>query len=327
MSSTADLNIEGEGRKDDAKKCDKRQKLVPPEGMTKSAYKKLLKRKRLKEFYKRKKAEKKAKRKRMRELKRKENPPKPLSEEEKALRAERKRKKLDAEKKEKEEYALKCKTGQRVVLDLSFEKLMTEKEIRSLKQQVVYCYAANKRASVPFNLCLSSFTGSTKETLVNFPGFHNWIARPDERPYTDIFDASELVYLTSDSPNTIQALDPAKVYIIGGIVDRNRYKRLTIDKALREGISTAKLPISSYLKMSSTKVLTTNHVYEIMLNFAQSGDWEQAFQKVIPQRKNASKKTTSRESTSALGVASKDAATSSSAPSETYVSTADAAGH
>jgi tRNA (guanine9-N1)-methyltransferase len=53
--------------------------------------------------------------------------------------------------------------------------------------------------------------------------------------------------LTADSENTLKTLDKSKAYIIGGIVDRNRYKSLTLDKANKDGIAHAKLPIQDYI--------------------------------------------------------------------------------
>jgi tRNA (guanine9-N1)-methyltransferase len=50
------------------------------------------------------------------------------------------------------------------------------------------------------------------------------------------------------------------VYIIGGIVDRNRLKGATYNRAIADGIATAKLPLDDYLQMgSATRVLTVNH--------------------------------------------------------------------
>ena len=85
--------------------------------------------------------------------------------------------------------------------------------------------------------------------------------------YLDYFKATplkDLVYLTADSPNEISCLDPTKVYIIGGIVDRNRYKKLTYNKAEKQGISHASLPIRKFMKLTTSAVLTVNHVFEIM---------------------------------------------------------------
>jgi Trm5-related predicted tRNA methylase len=36
-------------------------------------------------------------------------------------------------------------------------------------------------------------------------------------------DIAQVVYLTADSPHTLDVLDPTKAYVIGGLVDHNRY--------------------------------------------------------------------------------------------------------
>lgn len=96
-----------------------------------------------------------------------------------------------------------------------------------------------------------------------------------------------IVYLSSDSPNTLDRLSPNTTYVVGGIVDKNRYKGLCYHRACARGIQTAKLPIGEYMTMQSRTVLTVNHVVEIMLKWLETGDWGDAFLAVIPKRKEA----------------------------------------
>jgi tRNA (guanine9-N1)-methyltransferase len=107
---------------------------------------------------------------------------------------------------------------------------------------------------------------------------------PIPDPEDDVTDPS-IVYLTSDSPNTLSRLEPNTTYVIGGLVDRNREKGICYRRARENHVRTAKLPIGEYLSMQSRQVLATNHVVEIILKWLECGDWGEAFLKVIPKRK------------------------------------------
>lgn len=100
-----------------------------------------------------------------------------------------------------------------------------------------------------------------------------------------VADQGEIVYLTSESEYTLEELKPNSVYIIGGLVDKNRHKGICYKTACERGIKTAKLPIGQYMEMQSRYVLATNHVVEIMVRWLECGDWGEAFMKVIPKRK------------------------------------------
>ncbi|KAF9948257.1 tRNA (guanine(9)-N(1))-methyltransferase, partial [Modicella reniformis] len=95
----------------------------------------------------------------------------------------------------------------------------------------------------------------------------------------------KVIYLSADSPNTITQLEVETCYVLGGIVDKNRYPNLCQGRAEKLCIETAQLPIGEYIQMSSRRVLTVNQVFEILLQFIECSDWKEAFLKVIPQRK------------------------------------------
>lgn len=111
-------------------------------------------------------------------------------------------------------------------------------------------------------------------------------AIPEPAPEPDDVDKS-IVYLTADSPYTLEHLEPNTSYVVGGIIDRNRHKGLCYKIARERNVRTAKLPIAEYMILQDRHVLATNHVVEIMLHWLELGDWGAAFMKVIPTRKGA----------------------------------------
>jgi tRNA (guanine9-N1)-methyltransferase len=201
-----------------------------------------------------------------------------------------------------------------ICLDCSFESKMTDKEIASLASQIRYCYAYNKKSKIPSLWVATSLNGSTLGLLQKETGFTEWsnrafVGTSESLPeyYQDHLE--KVVYLTSDSDHTITTLEHDKIYVIGGIVDRNRLTRAAMDCAEALGVATARLPLDEHLaKMPATPVLTCNHVFDILLKYKEhDGDWGKALQEVLPVRKEAGFKAKSEsKNKSASGVARDD---------------------
>jgi tRNA (guanine9-N1)-methyltransferase len=162
-----------------------------------------------------------------------------------------------------------------ICLDCSFEDSMTDREINSLAQQIRYCYATNKKAEHPVRVTVTSLSGATLDHLNKVSGFDHWTDRGFFHTAKSMEEAlpekSKLVYLTSDSNTVLERIKDDHIYVIGGIVDRNRLKRAAIDRAEAMGIATARLPIDNYFSMVTTKVLTCNHVFDTLVKFQEKG--------------------------------------------------------
>lgn len=122
----------------------------------------------------------------------------------------------------------------------------------------------------------------------------------EQSSYPKLRTNHKFVYLTGDSPNTLTTLDNNTTYIIGGIVDRNRLKRATIDRAASISAShpslnltTARLPLTEHVDFkASTKVLTCNTVFELLQRFREGGykDWKASIMAAVPDRKDLEEK-------------------------------------
>ncbi|KAF2751674.1 hypothetical protein M011DRAFT_463186 [Sporormia fimetaria CBS 119925] len=203
-----------------------------------------------------------------------------------------------------------------IIFDCDFEDLMHDSEMKSLGLQITRSYSDNRKAKFQTHLAVSSFGGKMKE---RFDGIlaKQYTSWKDVRFFSEDFvevaekakewmsgprggavagalsedaevkdeEEGEIVYLSSESDVTLDRLKPNSTYIIGGLVDHNRYKGHCYKRAVDRGIKTAKLPIGEFLRMKDRKVLVTNHVLEIMLKWLEFGDWGKAFIEVLPKRK------------------------------------------
>lgn len=129
---------------------------------------------------------------------------------------------------------------------------------------------------------------------------------------------AKCIYLTADAEEEMQSFEGGVVYVIGGLVDRNKHKGVCLAKAKERNIKVLKLPLREGGLLRGSKVLTVNQVspafagpgggtasagnfhshsasvfalrsqvVSILIGFASTGKWEAAFTKGLPQRKAA----------------------------------------
>ncbi|KAG1466629.1 hypothetical protein G6F56_004655 [Rhizopus delemar] len=114
-----------------------------------------------------------------------------------------------------------------VILDCAFSSLMIDKEMSSLRQQLARSYSANVRAEKE---SMKMTMTSVDDALINemdskSASWRNWKnLEITPEPYIEKFNKENLIYLTADSDNVVHELEEGKTYIVGAIVDKNRYK-------------------------------------------------------------------------------------------------------
>lgn len=178
----------------------------------------------------------------------------------------------------------------RLVVDMSFDDLMVDKDRRRCISQLGYCYSANKKAEQPTQFHIVGFGGPSRTIYDTNGTYLNWDVGLHRERLEEVVSKEDIVYLTAESDNVLTELDDSKAYVIGGLVDHNAHKGICFKRAQEAGWATARLPIDEFVKMQSRRVLTVNHVFEIMVLYWATRDWEKAFFTVIPQRKGAEKK-------------------------------------
>eukprot|EP00161_Ancyromonas_sigmoides_P017246 TRINITY_DN467_c1_g1_i4.p1 TRINITY_DN467_c1_g1~~TRINITY_DN467_c1_g1_i4.p1 ORF type:complete len:223 (+),score=9.04 TRINITY_DN467_c1_g1_i4:222-890(+) len=174
-----------------------------------------------------------------------------------------------------------------VLLDMAYNSLMKKSEIASMAQQLMHLYARQKRTLHPLNIQLCGLEGELREKL-GVMGMGGWRVEVLGGDLSHAVRGRRAVYLSAESENVLENLDENATYIIGGIVDRNRNKGVSWERAGGLGVETARLPIQEYMPELKERVLTTCHVADLLLHYSLHGSWRLALEAVVPNRKRAS---------------------------------------
>jgi tRNA (guanine9-N1)-methyltransferase len=199
--------------------------------------------------------------------------------------------KAEREAKERVREAMRGTGGLRVCVDLGWGDCMSEKEMKSLVKQIAYSYSAVRKAvedgRTPLSLSVTGVDARVSDLMTKHSsGWKDWPIVMTAETLAEVHAREEVVYLTHDAEDVLEVLDPAKVYVVGGIVDRNRLKGATWEKARELGVATARLNLDTSVHIGNgTPVLTVNHCVDILLQAAHGVPWQEAYLNVLPVRK------------------------------------------
>lgn len=125
-----------------------------------------------------------------------------------------------------------------LLVDLGgWDDKMSDREIISLTSQLCYCYNIVRHAEHRYKFTVADWSGRVHHRMSDegpLRGHHkSWNKEADvelrAHSLQSMLDNGELnrsnvVYLTADSPNVLTSIEEGKTYVLGGIVDKNRYK-------------------------------------------------------------------------------------------------------
>ncbi|KPM10486.1 tRNA (Guanine-1)-methyltransferase-like protein 2 [Sarcoptes scabiei] len=184
----------------------------------------------------------------------------------------------------------KCQAN--IIIDCDYQNYMNEDELKKLCNQLNRCYSLNRHSDAPVNLYFTSIKGKLQNFMKSLhPGYARWDVFLSEKHWSEIF-SSKIIYLTGDSSNILpdckEIQDSNDIFVIGGLIDHNRHKGLSLKRAIEEyKVQHSRLPLDLHIKLTQSRILSIPHVFEIMLNAVNKSmdDWSMIFKKVIPIRK------------------------------------------
>lgn len=208
------------------------------------------------------------------------------------------------------DYLKNIGQGPTIIIDCDYDDKLSERNIKSLVVQLSLSYSYIRKSRIPLKMIICGISKRLKEGLLKtFANTWLGVELSEESvnkiicdKYLDKNTNYNITYLTADSENVLnycenddindknkQGFDNKEIFIIGGIIDRNKYKNISKVKAENSNIKTARLPIKeSGIMLNSHQVLTINHVIECIVKYNETSDWYNTFNLILPKRKKNS---------------------------------------
>ncbi|KAL7717446.1 tRNA (guanine(9)-N(1))-methyltransferase [Entamoeba marina] len=154
-----------------------------------------------------------------------------------------------------------------IIIDCDFEDKMNDRDLKSLFRQIEMLYSFNHKQEYPFFVSCKGVGPRLNKLISNHPGTSKWtLISFDSNP---IQFETNTYYLAAESTEELLDIDCTCKYIIGGIYG-NKNIKTSIDK---------------FVDCKGLKVLTVNHVFEILSKYKATHDWKETFNTTLPQRK------------------------------------------
>lgn len=101
-----------------------------------------------------------------------------------------------------------------------------------------------------------------------------------------VFDPADIVYLSPDAEEALDEVLETKVYVVGGVVDRNLNKGLTLQAAEAGRARAVRLPFDEYLPNvpRGDRVLTVCACVGVLMGVHAGQGWREALEKSVPRR-------------------------------------------
>jgi len=176
-------------------------------------------------------------------------------------------------------------------VDLNFEHMMNHKEVKSIGTQVLTMYGENCGSSFPFQLHLVGLVpgSATEAALDRATAINKWehITTHSSPDIPAVFPDKRIIYLSPDADDVLDRIEPDAVYVVGGLVDRNKQNNASIDRANGLGVCAQRLPIAEYAEVSRTDFFTISDVLKILSMFGECADWASVFGSLSAAQRNA----------------------------------------